>query len=681
MGRYLQCMAVLIPMLASSLHAGPAARQLTFEIGAGEASETLRKFAEQSGQEVIYPPELVDGVQTAVVKGHYTAREALEHMLAGSSLSVWQDAQTGALAIGKAAKTVPVVALPPFLVTDEMAGWRYARIPGSEILSRCSDRITTELIAQDYGLHELLKLMLPARLQFRSVVPTTFLYFSDRGGSPVSNDLLNSLQQRAKETEARQLKAGGTQRDDLKFERLPNYTFRDRDAESTFCVWMEGDGEPFQLRLEPAYVRFLLTNRAPSLPPWFIEGMMEVYDSVTMRTSRWFEQDTLPGNPDDSFSITFHPMGWVSADLTRMLVKNPRTKMELLPLEELFSDHPMAILDRARSSLSRTDATQPEIPDWLARQYDYTDSLRLSEAAWFIRWALNGEEPRRRALWNFVERASTGRVSEAMFRECFGIGYREMEAELRGYLSHAVGGSFTLRPEKYPELDPIEMSDATNAQISRIKGDFNRLEIAYVRARYPVLTSKYVEQARRTLHRAYDAGERDPRLLAELGLCECDAGNDAAARSYLESAVQAKVPRPRAYYELARIRFAAFRGENAGARITPEQRDEIIEPLLAMQALRPALEEGYELMAEAWIQSGTAPDKAQLAALETGLALFPRQGRLILSVVLIKASQGRLREALALVVQGLKVTDDSLTRARLLELQGILSDSGEAPPK
>jgi hypothetical protein len=672
-------MAVLV-LVASSLQAAPT-RQLAFEIGAGEATETLRKFAEQSGQEVIYPPELVDGVQTAMVKGHYTAREALEHMLAGSSLSVWQDAQTGALAIGHAAKTAPVVALPPFVVTDEMAGWRYARIPGSEILSRCSDRITAELIAQDYSLHELLKLMLPARLQFRSVVPTTFLYFSERGGSPVSNDLLNSLQRRAKEMEARPLKADGRQQDDLKFERLPNYTFRDQDAESTFCVWSEGNDDPFQLMLEPAYIRFLLTNRAPSLPPWFIEGMLKVYDHVTMRTSRSLEQDTLPGDPDDSYSITFHPMTWVSADLTRALLKNPRMKVELLPLADLFSDRPMAVRDRARSSLNRADAIQPGIPDWLARQYDYTDNLRLSEAAWFIRWALNGEEPRRRSMWNFVERASTGHVSEAMFRECFGLGYREMETEFRDYLSHAVGGSFTLRPEKYPELDPIEMADATDAQLSRIKGDFNRLEIAYVRARYPELTSKYVDQARRTLHRAYDAGERDPRLLAELGLCECDAGNDAAARPYLELAVRANVMRPRAYCELARIRFAAFRADDAKARITPEQRDAILAPLLAMQALKPAFAEGYELMAEAWIQSGTTPDQAQLARLEAGLALFPRQGRLILSVALIQASQGRLREALALVVRGLQVTEDSLTRARLLELQGILADGAGAPKK
>ena len=45
-------------------------------------------------------------------------------------------------------------------------------------------------------------------------------------------------------------------------------------------------------------------------------------------------------------------------------------------------------------------------------------------------------------------------------------------------------------------------------------------------ANSPELAPKYLEQARRTLRRAYDRGERDPRLLAVLGLCECDAGNE-----------------------------------------------------------------------------------------------------------------------------------------------------------
>jgi hypothetical protein len=53
-------------------------------------------------------------------------------------------------------------------------------------------------------------------------------------------------------------------------------------------------------------------------------------------------------------------------------------------------------------------------------------------------------------------------------------------------------------------------------------GDFVRCHsvLKVVKAQFPALTQKYLEQARRTLMRAYDRGSRDPRLLAVIGLCE-----------------------------------------------------------------------------------------------------------------------------------------------------------------
>jgi len=54
-------------------------------------------------------------------------------------------------------------------------------------------------------------------------------------------------------------------------------------------------------------------------------------------------------------------------------------------------------------------------------------------------------------------------------------------------------------------------------------------------------------------------------LLAVMGLCECDAGNDSGARELLASAVQAQVIRPRAYYELTRIRYAEAMANAAGS--------------------------------------------------------------------------------------------------------------------
>src|SRR5206468_969806 len=120
---------------------------------------------------------------------------------------------------------------------------------------------------------------------------------------------------------------------------------------------------------------------------------------------------------------------------------------------------------------------------------------------------------------------------------------------------------------------------------------------------------KYLEQARRTLKRAYDRDERDPGLLAVMGLCEVDAGNDAGAREYFESAAAIGPIRARANYELGRLRFADFRANPGGANglLSVKQMAEVLKPLFAARAQNPPLPEVYELIADAWARASAIP--------------------------------------------------------------------------
>lgn len=95
------------------LGAAPATTPVNFDVPAGEASATLKQFSEQSGQTVVYLVDVVRGVKTAAVKGHFTPREALDLMIAGTLLIAAQDAGTGALAVRKGAAdpNVPSAAL------------------------------------------------------------------------------------------------------------------------------------------------------------------------------------------------------------------------------------------------------------------------------------------------------------------------------------------------------------------------------------------------------------------------------------------------------------------------------------------------------------------------------------------------------------------------------------------
>lgn len=78
-----------------------------FDIPAGKAFSTLKRFFSQSGEQVIYRADALDGVTTAAVKGAYTPLEALERMLKPTGFSVTRDNQTGVLAIKAPAKPEP----------------------------------------------------------------------------------------------------------------------------------------------------------------------------------------------------------------------------------------------------------------------------------------------------------------------------------------------------------------------------------------------------------------------------------------------------------------------------------------------------------------------------------------------------------------------------------------------
>jgi hypothetical protein len=74
-----------------------------FDIPAGEAFSTLKRFSTQSGEQLIYKADALEGVRTAAVAGRFTSLDALGRMLARTELLVTQDPKTGTLAITRTA--------------------------------------------------------------------------------------------------------------------------------------------------------------------------------------------------------------------------------------------------------------------------------------------------------------------------------------------------------------------------------------------------------------------------------------------------------------------------------------------------------------------------------------------------------------------------------------------------
>jgi iron complex outermembrane receptor protein len=70
-----------------------------FDIPAGEAATTLRAFAQQAQREIVFPP--MEGVRTNAVKGDFTAKAALDRMIAGTDLIAFEDVKSGALIVNR----------------------------------------------------------------------------------------------------------------------------------------------------------------------------------------------------------------------------------------------------------------------------------------------------------------------------------------------------------------------------------------------------------------------------------------------------------------------------------------------------------------------------------------------------------------------------------------------------
>ncbi len=70
-----------------------------FNVPAGTARETLKRFAAQAQVEVLFPSEKTLGVQTNAVAGRFTPQQALAALLADTGLRADRDAKSGAFAI------------------------------------------------------------------------------------------------------------------------------------------------------------------------------------------------------------------------------------------------------------------------------------------------------------------------------------------------------------------------------------------------------------------------------------------------------------------------------------------------------------------------------------------------------------------------------------------------------
>jgi hypothetical protein len=192
----------------------------------------------------------------------------------------------------RAAAALPgdeVVALPPFIVEEATKGppWRYAEMPGFEILSRCGDNTTRELAAAHARVHQLLALMLPESLQVLFAVPKKIIFYDAALQPAASQEVIADMLRRQPKDAAAPVEAFPPGERGIRFQPpqrrysfMPNLRLWDTDAMAVFAIVKSDATDLDRMALTSDYVAYLLKSRTPALPTWFVAGVLSLHEQA-----------------------------------------------------------------------------------------------------------------------------------------------------------------------------------------------------------------------------------------------------------------------------------------------------------------------------------------------------------------------------------------------------------------
>jgi hypothetical protein len=187
------------------------------------------------------------------------------------------------------------------------------------------------------------------------------------------------------------------------------------------------------------------------------------------------------------------------------------------------------------------------------------------------------------------------------------------------------------------------------------------------------------KEARAQLIAPYTRGERDPYLLAALGLYEKDYGDQVRARKFLDAAFLGKAKRPEACVELARLRLnEALLKPGADGKLSPAQTAGVLAPLALAHGKPPILPAIYDLAGDTWARSTAQPTKDDAKLMIEGAQLFPTKLKLIFQAGVMARDIGDARSAHALADHGIKWAPEAKAKERFAALKASLPP---APPE
>lgn len=560
--------------------------------------------------------------------------------------------------------------------------WRYASLPGFEILTRASPEKTASMLdSLRRGLWLQNDLMTKEWLP-QSPVPYTVI-IDDTDLATISVSQLHfqtiNLQAPADAVAWGKLSGGAL----IWTDRLPAC---DSD---TLAFNTNVFGVDMNTMAYGSISLDRLGHCAPPIPRWLVAGLVgptsgifrEGFEPVVRRGlfgAGWIHNAIGPGTLWFSLEETQRLMDQIAQNKAH----DKATPIVVPPLQNLFRE-----------------ATPPpeDLPIW------------ESEAALLARWGLMGpgsEDPATsRGFLELVRRARTEPISEHVFKECLGFGYDEMEKRLGYFLTAVLGRPTSLELDMPAEYPKPALKTATAGQVGRILGDWLRMQGDSYRRSDPSLSRESFYFAGRVLERALRSGSwppggrsevpvapppgdpdsqesvlasadrvSDPELLAVYGLFAHDTGNTGVSREFLEAAMKAKAVRPRAQIVLAQQRYSEAIGkpQGSGGKLSAQQASSVLVPVMAALQKAPS-EEAYSLIVETWSRCDTRPGESDVDEIIKGAGLYPRNTDLAYDSALLCSLSGYDAQAAKLIDLGLVFTTHEVNRQHFLELRSNLA--------
>jgi hypothetical protein len=553
-----------------------------------------------------------------------------------------------------------LVELPRYTVTDTRIlpppeSWRHATLPGFEILSNAYD-ITTRSFLKDFQqLQAAIAIVWPSLTIHKAGTPTllilcarnnAFTQFIPDGDSDVFITP-TSLFVEDKERGAIVI--------DFTMQEAFNNAF-DTIETPGILIPADFDGTADDAANAPTtattltsndpygqfyrqYARFLMrrANNNIPIPDWLEEGLSQLFTTLDFR-KKWIEfgkvehgfgeNDAAPRSVADTAK---------SGDLSSTADRRTRFG-HIMPLGTMFNPDPAKLSDT----------------NWRAQW--------KKQCFAFTHMCLYGMNKKyQKPFINFALKACAGPVDETDFKKHFNQTHKQMATRLAAHVDTVAQQSVLFKAKRgapgLPDPLPVELREATQPEIGRIKGEVLRL-------------AGHAAASREALIIPYLRKERDPGLLASLGLLETLENRTDRARKFLEAAAKENAIRPRAYAELARLRLDEALAAPAapGGRLSPAQTAAVLDPLFKARDQPPPMEDVYILIGRAWLHSAATPGPLHLGALLEGTAHFPNNIIILEQAATLYALHGDKPTATTLINLGLALSPDQPTREKFKSL-------------